>query len=534
MMSFFENLFNTTDFPARWRCGKWSESHGWLHIASDLAIFGAYFAIPCLLAYFVLRRRDVPFPPVFWLFAAFILSCGIGHAIEASLFWNPWYRFSGIVKLITAVVSWATVIALVPSLPKALSLPGLAKVNEQLREEIARRERSEEAERRLTAQLLQAQKLESLGVLAGGIAHDFNNLLTSILGYADLASQDLPANAPARSSIDQVVSGSLRAAELTSQMLAYSGKGRVVAHPTRLDELVDGMLRLLRVSVPKKCELRHEAEPGQPSVDADPSQLRQVVMNLVINAAEAVGDHEGEILVRTGTRDCETAFLANTILNDQLPAGRYLQLEVTDTGSGMSPETLKKIFDPFFTTKFTGRGLGLAAVLGIVRGHRGALRVETELGRGTTFSIYLPTTTETIQVPLPPPPPRGRASGTVLLIDDEESVRLVSRDMLRSMGFTVDLAGDGAEGVDLFRRSPHKYDLVLLDLLMPKLDGVETLRLLRSIQADVRVILTSGYNEANAHERLVQAGHSGFIQKPFRVEQLRDEVERVLAARGAI
>lgn len=390
MLTSFAYLFDTTGFPPRWYCGEWSAAHGWLHIVSDLGIFTAYFAIPCVLVYFVRKRADVPFMPVVWLFAAFILSCGIGHAIEASLFWHPWYRLSGLVKLVTALVSWATVLALIPLVPKALALPGLAAVNRQLREEIERRERAEAERLEFERQMLQAQKLESLGVMAGGIAHDFNNLLTGIMGHADLARAGAAAGSAARAHAEEVLAGARRAAQLTNQMLAYSGGGRFVVGPVHVPALVEGLNRLLRVSVPKKCELRVEVGPDVPPVVADAAQLNQVVMNLVINGAEALNGAEGAVTVRVSARHRSADELADAFPTPRLPAGEYVALEVADTGCGMSEETRAKIFDPFFTTKFTGRGLGLAAVLGAVRAAGGFVLVESEPGGGTTVDLYLP------------------------------------------------------------------------------------------------------------------------------------------------
>lgn len=529
-MSFFQNLFDVSDFPPRWVCGNWSSSLGWLHIISDFAIFGAYFAIPLVLAYFVLRRKDVPFHGIFWLFILFILSCGIGHAIEATLFWQPWYRLSGTVKAITAVVSWATVFAMIPMLPKALALPGLARINEQLAREVNDRKHAEEERRKLEAQMRQTQKLESLGVLAGGIAHDFNNLLTSILGYADLASLELPPGSSARRHVDEVVNGARRAAELTNQMLAFSGKGRFVIEPLNLSEVVESMVRLLQVSISKKCALQINLAPNLPSVETDGAQIRQVIMNLIINASEAIGGNNGTIGINTGVMHCDKLYLSESYLDDDLPEGKYVYLEVTDTGHGMSPETIARIFDPFFTTKFTGRGLGLAAVLGIVRGNRGAIKVYSELGRGTLFKVLLPASD------LPPVtiksndehPREWITKGTALVVDDEDSVLALASRMMSTMGLSVLTATDGQSAVEVFRRESHRINLILLDMTMPNMNGEETFREIRNIRKDIKIILTSGYNEQTATSHFVGKGLAGFIQKPYSFEELSSLVRSVM------
>jgi|GEM_PF-6939558 len=533
MPAFLNLLFDTRDFPPRWYCGNWSSLHGWVHILADLAIFGAYFAIPLVLIYFVLRRRDVPFLPVFWLFAAFILSCGIGHLVEATLFWQPWYRLSATAKVITAVVSWATVFALIPLVPRALALPGLAIVNEQLRQEIARRERAEEERLKIERQMQQSQKLESLGILAGGIAHDFNNLLTAILGYADLARRSLPEHAPAGPMLDEVISGSRRAAELTNQMLAYSGKGQFVVQSINLNELVGGMTRLLHITISKKCRLTFVGDPKPPMVQADPAQLQQVVLNLIVNASEAIGDQEGEIRVSTTRQFCDRTVLAQSFLDENLPEGEYACLEVSDTGCGMSDETKARIFDPFFTTKFTGRGLGLAAVLGIVRGHRGAIIVESAVGQGSRFRVLLPLLTDGKPPQTAQHAPRNErwtGSGTALLIEDEDPVRELAAFMLRRCGFEVHAAADPRAGLAEFQRQPERFALVLVDMTMPHLSGVEVLRNIRRIRPSTIVVLSSGYDESQLLSQLEPGEVDAFLHKPYSYEELQQAVRQALTA----
>jgi PAS domain S-box-containing protein len=396
--------------------------------------------------------------------------------------------------------------------------------------DISERKQAEQKQRELEAQMQQAQKLESLGILAGGIAHDFNNLLTAILGHANLALMDLAPESPARESLREIDKATSRAAELCRQMLAYAGKGRFVVEPINLSRLVEELTRLLHVSISKKVLLRCQLAEGLPAVDADPAQLRQLAMNLVINAADAIGDTDGIITISTGTMQCDEDSLRGGQLSAPPIPGRYVYLEVIDTGCGMDAKTQARIFDPFFTTKFAGRGLGLAAVLGIVRSHQGALKVESELGRGTTFRVLFPASKkDAVLAKSAGDSPQWRGKGTILLVDDEEPVRNVTSRMLERRGFTVLRAGDGLEAIELFRAHGAEVVCVLLDLAMPRMDGEETFRELRRIQPDVRVVLASGYSDQEISQRFQNAGLAGFIEKPYRVETLAAKLREVLA-----
>lgn len=399
---------------------------------------------------------------------------------------------------------------------------------EQLTREIQRRREAEADRKRLEAQFLQAQKLESLGVLAGGIAHDFNNILTGIIGYCDLARLELTPTSDAATYLDEAVNGARQAAELTQQLLAYSGKGKFVVSPTRLSELVSSTLRLLEVSISKQCVLRLDLMADQPACMADASQMRQVIMNLIINASDAIGERSGVIAVSTGAVWCDADYLVTGFGANDLPEGLYVTLEVSDTGIGMSAETQARIFDPFYSTKFTGRGLGLAAVMGIVRGHGGAIRVYSELGRGTTFKLLFPALPAEVKTGAPvAATPLGNQQ-RVIVADDEERVRALTRHLLERLGYTVVTAADGREALSLFEAHRHENPLVLLDLTMPHLDGAGALRALRAIQADVKVILMSGYSEHAAMERQPGRAVCGYLQKPFRMEELAQVVARAL------
>jgi PAS domain S-box-containing protein len=388
--------------------------------------------------------------------------------------------------------------------------------------DITERKAAEEALRR-------AAKEESLSVLAGGVAHDFNNLLAAILGHASLALKELPAGSSARRHVEKAAGAVERAADLTRQMLAYSGRGHFVVRPTDVNALVRENLPLLEVAVPKSVRLETRLDPGTPLVDADMGQIQQVLMNLVINGAEAVGERGGTVTVSTGVRTVTASDHPLWRASGQpLLPGRYVSLEVRDDGPGMDADTVDRVFEPFFTTKFTGRGLGLAAVLGVVRGHQGALSVDSAPGRGTVFRILFA------------PSAQGAAAGevaasfpeavcaTVLLVDDEEAVREVVGEVLEHEGFRVLRAEDGAQGVALFREQKDRVDVVLLDLSMPGLTGEETFRRLREIDPDVRVILSSGYDRHEARGRFGPGPPAGFIQKPYRPDQLMAEIARCL------
>ncbi len=389
-----------------------------------------------------------------------------------------------------------------------------------------------EAERRqMEARMLQVQKLESMGVLAGGIAHDFNNLLMAILGRADLARRKLPPLSPARDGIEEIIKATQRASDLCRQMLAYSGRSRFQLVCLDLRDLIEETLHLLELAISKKAILNLILEPNLPPIEGDPSQLNQVLMNLVINASEAIGDRSGVITLRTGAQMCTREYLRETYLDENLKEGLYVCLEVSDNGCGMDAETRQRLFDPFFTTKFTGRGLGLAAVLGIVRAHRGAIKVYSELNKGTTFKVLFPAC-EAAQVPTTESSgakPQLKGEGrTVLLVDDEETIRAVGQQMLETLGFQVLVAADGREGLEILKTHKSSIALILLDLTMPHMNGEEAFREVRLLAPEIPVMLTSGYSEHEVTTRFAGKGLAGFIQKPYTLELLIERIAAVL------
>jgi signal transduction histidine kinase/CheY-like chemotaxis protein len=394
----------------------------------------------------------------------------------------------------------------------------------EIRDYLEERVRSEE-------RLRETQKLESLGVLAGGIAHDFNNLLTGVLGNASLALEDVPPGSHLASRLQDVVKATERAAHLTKQLLAYAGKGRFVVQDLDLSRQVREITELLQASIPRTVQLRLNLEPHLPSIEADSTQMQQVIMNLVINAAEAIPEeHPGTVLVATGFQDVDAAYIRTTLPDTEIAFGPYVTLEVQDTGVGISPDLIRQIFDPFFTTKFTGRGLGLAAVKGIVRGHKGAIKVYSTPGQGTTFKLLFPASGHEARKVVPRVTDQHllSGSGTVLVIDDEEIVRRTAQATLERFGYKVVVAGDGMQGLKRFRELAAEIAVVLLDMTMPVMSGEETFRELRLIQPDVRVILSSGFNEVEAIRRFTGKGLAGFVQKPYSAARLARAIKSVL------
>jgi PAS domain S-box-containing protein len=400
--------------------------------------------------------------------------------------------------------------------------------------DVTERKHAEDARLTLERRLLEAEKLESLGVLTGGIAHDFNNLLVSVLGNVSLALQDTPAGSRVRATLERIETAARRGSDLTRQMLAYAGAGSVNLEWVDVNTIVEETQDLLRGSLAGRTPVRYQLAGRLPAIKADPTQLRQVVMNLVINAWEAAGDGDGEITVRTSRVHLTDAELNETRHGPDAGPGPHVCLEVADTGCGMDAATMGRVFDPFFSTKFAGRGLGLATVLGAVRSHRGALQVSSEPGRGTTFRIFLPSGASPAADGQPAATgaslreePEGR---TVLLIDDEEDVRSVTADMLERLGCSVLLAGDGLEGVEVFRAHAKAIDAVILDLTLPRMSGERAFQEIRSIRPDACVILMSGYDDEKATRRLKKVGLAGFLRKPFSVADLRSTMGRARQA----
>lgn len=378
------------------------------------------------------------------------------------------------------------------------------------------------------AAMYQAQKLESLGVLAGGVAHDFNNLLTAMLMQMSIALRKLPADHPVTLHIQRTIKAAERATELTRQMLNYSGRNQSETKPMDLNDLIMDNIHLFSAAIPKTVLLDSNLSNSIPLMMGDKGQIQQLLMNLILNGVDAIGQKAGAITVTTDIQEItadDGQYWQWTGI--PLAAGRYVRLAVSDTGSGMDAKTLTKIFDPFFTTKFTGRGLGLASVLGIVRSHKGGMQVSSTVGKGTTFTLIFPVLNERLHLSdadqvSKPAPMEGEL---VLVIDDEDMVREAMADVLIETGLQVIKAENGPAGIQLFRERTKEIKLVLLDLSMPGMNGEEVFYKLRAINASVPILLVSGYSEQEVMEQFVNKGLAGFIQKPYTIDSLIQQIE---------
>lgn len=392
------------------------------------------------------------------------------------------------------------------------------------------RRRAAEEKRALEERMGQAQKLESLGILAGGLAHDFNNLLMPIMGNADMMIEELPPDSPHRESLREIVQLAGTAAELCRQMLSYAGRGHLVTGPLNLSQLVRQMNAMLEVAVAKRAILAYRLADGLPPARGDAAQFRQIVMNLALNAAEALEKGpggEGRIEIATGVMEADAAYLRACAPGTAASVGPHVFLEVSDNGEGMTPQVMEKLFDPFFSTRFVGRGLGLSAVLGIVHSHGGAIHVRSRPGFGSTFRVLLPPAAAESAVQAGPEASTWHGHGTLLLVDDEPAVRRVVQGMLEKLGFQVLTASDGRQAIEVFSRQGESVAGVLLDLTMPGMKGNEVLEALRRIRPDVRVIVSSGFDEQDVFTRLTDIRDVGFIQKPYAHARLVEVLRRL-------
>lgn len=407
-------------------------------------------------------------------------------------------------------------------------LPARLTLAERMARERREREEAEEEREHLQTQVRHSQKLESLGALSGGIAHDFNNLLMGVIGNTQLAISEVPEASPVHGYLRQIQQAALRAAELTHQLMAYSGKGKYTVESVDLSRLVEQTQELLHSAVHPGARLHYDLPAGLPLMSGDPAQLRQVLVNLVANASDALGEQGGAIRVATGMSRMDKAELSAAVIDEDLPEGDYVFLEVEDTGPGINARIRERVFDPFFTTKFAGRGLGLAAVLGIARGHRGTIVMHTEEGRGTTFRILFPCDKSARKATAGAGRNGPSAGGVVLVVDDEDTVRTVTSMTLEKNGMKVITACNGREGLERYRQNPEGIALVILDLTMPEMGGEETFVRMQEVRPDVKVILTSGYSESDVMDRFRSAGLIGFLHKPYMPGDLMGMVQRAL------
>jgi PAS domain S-box-containing protein len=421
-------------------------------------------------------------------------------------------------------------------LDSALSLPseeGRPKEVIGIFMDITDRKEAEDEKLLMERRMLQSQKLESLGMLAGGIAHDFNNLLMAVIGNLDVALLTCSPSSDMTPLLLAAQQAAQRATSLTKQLLAYTGRKNFSTEPTDLNALIEETARLFKASISKNAALRMSLDASPSMIDADPSRVQQIIMNLIVNASEAIGDRLGVITLATRTRQYDDHDVARSRLDRKLSAGEYVALEVSDTGCGMSAETMRRLFDPFFTTKFMGRGLGLSAVMGIVDSHGGAIMVESEPGAGSTFTVLFPPCVRPMDVVASAVKggagtAASRFSGTILLVDDEEAVRRTCAALLERLGFTVIETASGGEAVEAMRTIAGTISCAIIDMTMPGMNGIATSSALRDIRPDLRIVLTSGYLREEVENRFAREVAAGFLHKPYRLSELGAVLARVL------
>lgn len=388
--------------------------------------------------------------------------------------------------------------------------------------DITAQKRNEEARLNLERQLLEAQRRESIGLLASGIAHDFNNLLAIIQGHAELTLCDLPVASPLHANVEAIVNGVQRAADFTAQMLAYAGKGQFMVEPLQLNFLIQEMANLLRASITRYATVHYQLAAALPLINADAAQIRQVVLNLLVNASEALLEQAGQITITTLAEELSATRLNELILGADLPPGRYVRMSVTDTGCGMDEATRARMFEPFFSTKFTGRGLGLAALEGIIRSHHGALEVLSVPGQGTTIHVWLPACDSTLPAFTPQPAtPATMGQGTVLVVDDEAAVRRVARSMLEHQGFHTLEAESGEAVLAMLAAGIPNLTAVLLDLTMPGFDSKAVTRQISRQYPGLRIVLMSGYSTRSFSNHHANLPVTAMLQKPFSLASLQ-------------
>jgi signal transduction histidine kinase len=563
MFEFVTSLLSGEPFMPHGMCFQWDPGVLWLHVLSDLLTAAAYYAIPVLLFYFSRRRPDVTFNRIFVAFGIFILACGTTHLLAAVTVWHPIYRVEGVVKAITALASVATFLMLIPLMPLLISLPSpsaLRRVNAALADEIEIRRGAEaqvrkvneELEQRVAArtedykraldtlraemshredvekQLIQAQKMEAVGRLAGGVAHDFNNLLTVILGYSEMLRDHLKEDAVGSDYVAEAMHASERASALTNQLLAFSRRQVAMPRVVDLNELVRNIEKMLRRIIGEDVRLELQLDPAVPPVEVDPGHIDQVIMNLAVNSRDAMPDG-GRLMIETAHVQLSEEYASSHVT----PApGAYAVLTVSDTGIGMDAATRAHIFEPFFTTKEQGRGtgLGLSIVYGIIKQNGGEILVYSEPGQGTVFKAYLPAAQRAPQ-PLTAASKEVTgelASGAILLVEDEDQVRNLTRAMLQRQGYRVFDFASAAEALEFLRDGSEGIDLLISDIVMPNMGGMELARETQALRPAIRVLLMSGYTETNVAGQGLITPTTAFIHKPFTAASLRAKVREAL------
>jgi signal transduction histidine kinase len=540
MDKILDELFAPSGLTPHGFCLMWEPGLIWLHAISDTLIAGAYYSIPLALIQFVRRRGDVAFSWIFRLFAAFILACGTTHIMALITLWQPLYWIDGLIKAITAVLSVSTAIVMWPLIPRALALPSpaaLREVNVELARQIAERDHAEEQLRVSEARLRQVQKMETIGQLTGGIAHDFNNLLTVMLGGLDAIERqvgEIPesrAVAQIKRSASMALKAVERAATLTHRLLAFSRRQPLEPKPVDANRLVADMSELLRRTLGETIELETVLAGGLWSVTADPNQLENSLLNLAVNARDAMPGG-GKLTIETGNVFLDEAYVAKLV--EPLPAGQYVMIAVSDTGIGMDSVTLERAFEPFFTTKDIGRGtgLGLSQVYGFVLQSRGYVKINSELGEGTEVRLYLPRRVEQDSAAEAGADRRRKAQTgdgeIVLVVEDHEDLRSYSAGAVREMGYRVLEAAD-AKGALTVLESGTPIDLLFTDVVLPGgMNGRQLADEALKTRPKLKVLFTTGYTrDAIVHDGQLDPGIQ-LLGKPFTYSDLASKIRTVL------
>lgn len=400
-----------------------------------------------------------------------------------------------------------------------------------LTQDITERKREEERKMKMQQNLLEIQRLESLGLLASGIAHDFNNILMAIIGNLELTMLDIPFDCPTYFNLEQALKASLRASDLVRQILAYCGKGKYMVCNININDIIENNLEFFKTTISKNIKFELDLQKELPLINADASQITQLLINLITNASEAIDKKDGIIKLKTGSSYFDESILSKNHFADKINEGIYVLIEISDNGIGMDENTLQKICDPFFTTKFFGRGLGMAAVAGIIKSHNGTLFIESEPDKGTKIKVLLPIATSEItekNISKKEEIKSDKFTGTILIVDDEKAIRDTLAKITEFLGFKPLLAKDGFEAIEILKKYLDQISCVLLDYTMPKMDGVDTFKKLLEIKADIKVIFTSGYTEEDATKDINGLTPAAFLQKPYRLEQLKEILNLIL------
>jgi signal transduction histidine kinase/CheY-like chemotaxis protein len=529
MWTFLQRLLDSSTLSPHGICLLWEPELIWLHVVSDATIAASYFSIPIVLSIFVSKRRDVDFGFIFWAFAIFITACGFTHVLSIVTLWVPVYGLEGLIKLLTAVASILTAVILWPLLPKILALPSPAQLRAAelaLAQEGMQRREAEEM-------LRHAQKMEAIGQLTGGVAHDFNNLLTIISGNIEIAQRSLGAWSETSKerlsrAIGNAASGAQRATVLTQRLLAFARRQPLDPRPTNVNQLIGGMAEFFRRTLGENIDLEIVGGAGLWQVEVDPSQMEAAILNLVVNAKDAMAD-EGKLTIETSNAFIDESYSQQ---NAEMPIGQYVQISVSDNGSGMSREVQQKAFDPFFTTKQPGQGtgLGLSQVYGFVKQSGGNVKIYSEIGEGTTIKIYLPRAHAAASGPRETEQPLvgSLASETILVVEDEADVRSYLAETLRDLNYRVIEAGDGAAALALFEAKPFQIDLLLTDIVMPGMNGRQLADELHQRQSGLKVLFITGYSRnAIVHQGRLDPGVS-LLQKPLTQVMLAAKIREII------